>query len=403
MPKQSKMGPVKRQGTRAAEAKPPSPPPARKYICCRCQSDFSRPDPHFFKAQSTLYKGNTGHIHICKACVNDLFDHYFDAIGDGRLAMQRICEKFDLYWNEDIWASVCMKTGTTQSRAAAYFRQANLRQYEGKTFDDWHDEGDPNAQAIEEAWAAVEAARAQLEEEKAATAVALEEVQQREAAALTEMEQAQLLQEEAQAVITHANEEVEPTPEQLNRWGAELPGWYYDEADRVYRHWDAKLDPTIDREDAANWGILKQICLAEVQINEAISRGKQSDVARLQSTYNTLIGSASLKPGQRKDDTAKTDLEDLPLGVLAKIHEGIRPIQDLEPELQDIDMLRRTHFAMFLGGLAKMFKMKNRYAEMFDAEFARFTAKAPERAADDEDDCASESLMAKMFGGDPDG
>jgi len=124
-------------------------------------------------------------------------------------------------------------------------------------------------------------------------------------------------------------------------------------------------------------------------------------VARMQSTYNTLIGSASLKPAQRRDDAAKSDLDGLPLGVLAKIHEGIRPIQDVEPELEDVDALRRTHFAMFLGGLAKMFKFKNRYAEMFDAEVARFTAKAPEQPDDDEG--ASESLMARMFGGDAGG
>jgi len=402
VPKQSKL-PVKRQGTRAVEKKPPPlPPPARKHTCFRCQSEFIRADQSFFKAQSTLYKGNNGHIHICKQCVNELFDHYFDAIGDGKSAMLRLCEKLDLYWNEEIWASVCMKTSTTQSRAAAYFRQANLRQYEGKTFDDWHDEDILTCKVSEEERAAFDAARAKLEEDQLEVAAAMEAAQQLEAEAHAEMEKARLLQEELAARAGEGEEEIVPTSEQLNRWGAELPGWYYDEADRVYSRWDSQLDPSIDRNDAANWGILKQICLAEVQINEAISRGKQSDVARLQSTYNTLIGSASLKPGQRKDDTAHTDLEGLPLGVLAKIHEGIKPIQDVEPELQDVDALRRTHFAMFLGGLAKMFKMRNRYAEMFDAEFARFTAKAPE-LADDEDEGASESLMTKMFGGDVDG
>ena len=398
VPKQSKMGPVKRQGSRAAEKKAPPPVLVRKHYCFRCQTEYSRAEPYFLKVQSTLYRGNCGHIHICRQCVNELFDHYFDALGDGKLAMLRTCEKFDLYWNEDIWASVCMKTSTTQSRAAAYFRQANLRQYEGKTFDDWHDEDEASRTVSEDERAAYEAALAQLAEDQAAAAAAMEAAQELEAEAHLEMESIQKMREEAQADA----DEPTPTPEQLNRWGAELPGWYYDEADRVFSRWDSQLDPTIDRNDAANWGILKQICLAEVQINEAISKGKQSDVARLQSTYNTLIGSASLKPGQRKDDAAKTELEGMPLGVLAKIHEGIKPIQDVEPELADIDALQRTHFAMFLGGLAKMFRMKNRYAEMFDAEFARFTAQAPERSLDDEDE-ASESLMARMFGGDADG
>ena len=396
------MGPVKRQGSKPAEKKPPAPPTTRKHTCFRCQTEYSRADPNFFKAQSTIYKGNYGHIHVCKQCVNELFDHYFDAIGDGKQAMQRLCEKFDLYWHEDIWASVCMKTSTTQSRAAAYFRQANLRQYEGKTFDDWHDEDIASRTVSEDERAEYEAALVQLAEDQAAAAEIMAAARELEASAQAELEKAQLLHDEAQAIVEE-DEEPEPTTEQLNRWGAELPGWYYEEADRVYSRWDSQLDPSIDRNDAANWGILKQICLAEVQINEAISKGKQSDVARLQGTYNTLIGSASLKPGQRKDDAAKTELEGLPLGVLAKIHEGIKPIQDVEPELADIDALRRTHFAMFLGGLAKMFKMKNRYAEMFDAEFSRFTATAPERSPDDEEEGASESLMAKMFGGDADG
>jgi len=403
VPRQSKMGPVKRQGTRAADKAPLPSAPTRKYTCFRCQTEYARPETSFFKAQSSLYKGNYGHIHICKQCVNDLFGHYFDAIGDGRQAMLRLCEKLDLYWHEDIWSSVCMKTSTTQSRAAAYFRQANLRQYEGKTFDDWHDEDAASRTVSEDECAAFEAALAQLEEDQAAAAAAMEAARALEASASAELEAARKLREEAQDVGEDEEEEPAPTPEQLERWGAELPGWYYAEADRVYSRWDAQLDPTIDRNNAANWGILKQICLTEVQINEAISKGKQSDAARLQGTYNTLIGSASLKPAQRKDDAAKTDLEGLPLGVLAKIHEGIKPIQDVEPELEDIDALRRTHFAMFLGGLAKMFKWRNRYADLFDAEFSRFTAKAPERSPDDEDEGASESLMAKMFGGDADG
>ena len=405
MPKQSKMGPVKRQGTKPAEKKTPPAPPTRKHTCFRCQMEFNRPEPNFFKAQSTLYRGNNGHIHICKQCVNELFDHYFDAISDGKLAMQRVCEKFDLYWHEDIWASVCMKTSTTQSRAAAYFRQANLRQYEGKTFDDWHDEAGLGSRISDEERAAFDAALAKLAEDQAAAAAAMEAARELEADALYETEKAKELQEEALAALVKCNEDGDepiPTSEQLNRWGAELPGWYYDEADRVYSRWDTRLDPSIDRNDAANWGILKQICLAEVQINEAISKGKQSDVARLQGTYNTLIGSASLKPAQRKDDAAKTDLEGMPLGVLAKIHEGIKPIQDIEPELHDVDALRRAHFAMFLGGLAKMFKMKNKYADMFDAEYTQYTAIMPERSPDNEDE-ASESLMAKMFGGDHDG
>jgi hypothetical protein len=397
------MGPVKRP-TRVAEKKPPPPPPMRKHHCFRCQTDFARPETNFFKAQSSLYRGNCGYIHICKSCVNELFDHYFDAIGDGRQAMLRLCEKLDLYWSEVIWASVCTKTNTAQSRAAAYFRQANLRQYEGKTFDDWHDESAAallaQAQTLEEERVALDALRTQVEEEQATASAALEEAQSLEAEAIDMMKQAKSLQEQTPI---EDDEPAGPSPEQLSRWGAELPAWYYDEADRIYSNWDAKLDPAIDRNDAANWGILKQICLAEAQINEAISRGKQSDVARLQGTYNTLIGSASLKPGQRKEDAARTDLEGLPLGVLAKVHEGIRPIEDVAPELEDIDALRRTHFAMFLGGLAKMFKMRNKYADMFDAEFARYTAKAPERSPEDDDDGAAESLMAKMFGGDPDG
>ena len=51
MPKQSKIGPVKRQGSKPAEKKPPTLPPTRKHTCYRCQTEYARPETSFFKAQ----------------------------------------------------------------------------------------------------------------------------------------------------------------------------------------------------------------------------------------------------------------------------------------------------------------------------------------------------------------
>ena len=110
-----------------------------EFYCCRCQKQYKRQKSNFPASQSSLYKGNGGYLTICNNCVDELFEHYKYAIGNEADAIRRICLKFDIYWNPEIY-SMLNKASTSQSRVRAYISKTNLYKYIGKTFDDTLDE-----------------------------------------------------------------------------------------------------------------------------------------------------------------------------------------------------------------------------------------------------------------------
>ena len=110
-----------------------------EFYCCRCQKQYKRQKANFPASQSTLYKGNGGYLAICNNCVDELFEHYKAALGNEADAIRRVCLKFDIYWNPEIY-QMLNKASTSQSRVRAYISKTNLYKYIGKTFDDTLDE-----------------------------------------------------------------------------------------------------------------------------------------------------------------------------------------------------------------------------------------------------------------------
>ena len=86
-----------------------------EFYCCRCQKRYKRQKSNFPASQSSLYKGNGGYLTICNNCVDELFGHYKSALGNEAEAIRRICLKFDIYWNPEIY-SMLNKASTSQSR-----------------------------------------------------------------------------------------------------------------------------------------------------------------------------------------------------------------------------------------------------------------------------------------------
>ena len=393
MPKKSKM---------KVPERPKEHELAPNWRCFRCGAAFSKPDSKFVRAQSPLYKSNMGFTHICRRCLDDLYDHYHRSFkmrgdrGDAAMsAMRRVCEKLDVYWCTPLWESVSKSTDAAASIAMAYLRRVHMRQYSEKSYDTTHDEEEDIC------YAEMRDLREALERKDKELELAHQDVEKLHRQ--LKRRGGADFDDNISARPFSKDDAPPPTVKQVEFWGRGLDNWVYHEASRLFDNWSGALDPSVDLEDPAIRALVKKICTTEIMINMAVAKGDASDIAKLQESHMKLISNASLKPSQRKEEAAKTDLSGTPLGVLAKIHEGVKPIQDVEPELQDIDALRRTHFAMFLGGLAKMFRMKNMYAEMFDAEFARFTAKPPDRSARDDETGESQALVTKMFGGDPDG
>lgn len=321
----------------------------KKFYCCRCGRHHQKQKSNYPASQSPLYKGNGGYLTICNHCIDELFEHYKTVMESEIEAIRRICLKFDIYWNMEIYAML-NKASTSQSRVRAYISKTNLIKYIGKTYDDTLDE-----------------------------------------------EYADMLrQKEASNIIIDNAEDIpeiegiDLDPEIVEFWGTGFEPSFYLELDRKYKYWTSGLPKALDKGEEA---IYKQVCILEATINKDSAAGKS--IEKNVNALNTLLGSANLKPSQKKaEDAAETAFDGMPFGVGIRMYENSRPIPQPDPEFQDVDGIVRYISIWFLGHLCKMLGIKNTYCKMYEMELEKMRIDNPE--LDEEDD---EALFEDIFGG----
>ena len=99
-----------------------------KRICCTCGKSLSL--NRFYKSYSNLYIDSL--LPICKDCFSHKFGEYGKAYKSNKIAMQRMCMLFDIYFNEDMFDSC---DNNDETVIGNYFRKLNMTQYQGKTFE----------------------------------------------------------------------------------------------------------------------------------------------------------------------------------------------------------------------------------------------------------------------------
>lgn len=100
-----------------------------KCICCSCGEPLAL--TKFYKSNSVFY--TDGHLPICKECFSSKFGHFATEHHSNKMAMQRMCMAFDVYFNEDLFDKCDTDDSTVLGN---YFRKLNLSQHKGKTFED---------------------------------------------------------------------------------------------------------------------------------------------------------------------------------------------------------------------------------------------------------------------------
>lgn len=104
-------------------------------------------------------------------------------------------------------------------------------------------------------------------------------------------------------------------------------------------------------------------------------RQSGSPVDKELKTLQDLLGSANIKPVQ---STGNSATEQATFGTLLKKWENDKPIPDPLEEWQEGDWIRNYVVVWFLGHLCKMMGIKNKFAEMYDEEIAKYTVELDE-------------------------
>lgn len=341
MPRTSK---VQTQSTKST--KPNQAAPIEKerteFYCSRCKRHFRRQKGNFPASQSPLYDGNGKYLTICNHCVDELFEHYKAALENEADAIHRICLKFDIYWNPEIYAMLS-KTNTSQSRIRAYISKSNLWKYIGKTYDDT------------------------LDEEYAAKI---------EAGTPT-MNVADIYEKKSSSAEDAEEESIVVPEETVRYWGTGFVPKVYIELEERRDYWMSQF-PKGTVLDPGEEALLRQICILEININKDLTAG--NPIEKGISALNTLLGSMNIKPSQKKEAEDNA----VPFGCEIAKFEEENPIPEPDPEFEDVDGIRKKIMAWFLGPLCKTVGVKNKYNKYFDEEIKKYTVEKPEY--DDEDD-----------------
>lgn len=321
-------------------------------VCCKCGTAYGHWKSAFPVSYSLLYKG-TGRIPICRNCIDQMYQRYLAQCNDARHAMRQLCRKLDLYWSDGVFDQVFYKS-TPQTLPSQYIARTNIAAYAGKSYDDTlADEGT--------LWDFAHRGKPEDTEEDAGDDEA---------------------EEPAPAKESEPEEDYDVSEEVKLFWGTGLSQKDYYELEQRRKYWMSRY-PNDGRDiDIGTEALIRQICNLEIDINKQRTEGKPID--KSVNMLNTLLGSLNLKPMQRGDDSVSATLDTTPFGVGISWCEQHKPIREPSEEFKDVDGIRRYILIWFVGHLAHMLGIKNKYSRLYDEEMARLRVEGPEYA--DEDD-----------------
>lgn len=107
--------------------------------CSRCGIVPKRPDSMFYKHSSVIYDAQNNRVHVCKDCMNKIYDDYASLYDDKYVAIQHFCAEFNYYYSQDAAETLCENNKFTVGN---YLRILNTS-YKGKTFSDSYQELKP--------------------------------------------------------------------------------------------------------------------------------------------------------------------------------------------------------------------------------------------------------------------
>lgn len=314
-----------------------------RFVCSRCGEVFKRQKGFFPTSVSPLHKGNGGYMTICNNCLDALYDHYRDTLGDDRAAIERMCLKLDIYWNPAIMDTL-NAVNTTTSRIRQYLGKSHMLKYNGRTYDDTLDE----------------------QANSAATAIATVSLDD---------------------IIDDGGEDAGDLSRDLSVdkttvlfWGAGFSEADYHELNLRYDRWTRGLQAPLDTAEEA---LYKQVCIQELQINRNIAAGKP--IEQGQNALNNLLSSLNMKPSQKKDTDEDKEFESTPLGVWAKRWEDERPIPEYEDDAKDEPGLIKYITTWFFGHCAKALGLRNMYSQVYEDEIEKYRIARPEFENEDDD------------------
>lgn len=312
----------------------------KEFFCCRCGKYFGRQNTNFPTSKSGLYAGNNGFLPICKNCVGELYQYYCETLSSPVAAAERVCSKFDIYFNQAVFDDVISASSPNVVMTSYIGRIGATLDGKTKSYDD--------------------------------------NISEKEAEIRDLAESGDLDRDNE---IIKAGRKV---------WGLDLEAKDYEYLDNEFSDWNDRC--AIDGKTRES--LVREICVIKLQQNKALLSGDIETYNKLSSTFQKTLTTAELTPKQETD--AKRASEK-PMGVMIQMFENNRPIPKPNPEWEDVDGIQKLIRVFFMGHLCKMLGIKNKYAEEYEEYLLEYSAILPEDTNSDDDDDVYDYLIEHGF------
>jgi hypothetical protein len=290
------------------------------YKCCSCgkaTNDIN--DKTFALAYSNLYAGRDYHLSICTDCLDALLNYYMD---ESKMTLyegcRRICSMYDIYYSDSIARMTEENSKQPLAKMSYYLSKTYLPAYSNKTY-----------------------ANTLIEEE---------------------------LEKSKNSLVIDDN----ILDTDLDFWGFGFTPEEIKFLNNKYKTWTTSHECNSHSKVV----IFQQICMLELQILKNMQKGES--VTALQKQLNEFMNSGNLQPKQNNEDAL---VEANTFGTLIKKWENEKPISKPNPEWEDVDGIKKYISIWFLGHLANMIGIKNKFGDkwtkLYEDEIDRLSATPP--------------------------
>lgn len=316
-------------------------------MCCKCGTITDGYEKLFPKTNSGLYAGCEGYLPICKTCLNKLYSEFLDIYKDHFVVLRRICQLFDIYYNENLAKSLL--NSDIRTIPTRYISKCNLNPHAGKTYNDTI-----------------------FEEEKA------KKVQ--------EITEKSLRQQQEKIIEEVSDEEKDEEVKKQLLEARKIFGSITDESEALflkneYDDWKFRTGAKSKAEEQ----IIINICYNELSLKKARESGTSTKAIEETLLSNIKAGGWQPKTEENGDELALTQW--------IQIVEQDKPISEPQERYKDVDGLHKLVDVYYLGHLGKATGIKNIYIPEYEEEIRKNSVIRNEAAEEEQDD-----VITKLFG-----
>ena len=110
---------------------------SKTYTCILCGKSTKRPTDQFYKTKDTqLTKLNNGYAHVCKTCINEIYNKYREQFDSAIIAVQICCHYLDIPYIDRLAHRVA-ETKTDTFPLTTYIQGLSAAAYRDMTFADY--------------------------------------------------------------------------------------------------------------------------------------------------------------------------------------------------------------------------------------------------------------------------